>query len=298
MPSTIYDKNGDARDVDMFDFLPPLDGEIHIYYGRIGCGKTYAGTRNILKELRAGQVVVANWHIKWEGYDERDNLFYLILGALGLKKEFYSIPRSNFHHWDISKREFDGKRIKEDFVTFLSSLTDMSLHLDEGHLPFDSYEGKDMTPEKRSAVFSMRHFNRRLTVYTQRANSVHINLRGNTNRFFKCEKILDFPPLFFRKLRRRFRLQYFLVTEFQDLTSSSAVDESRLIDPETGLETGPYKNAVSSRSYWGRKKYFEMYDSKYLRDGAGHSHANNADLYFLSYGSILRSIWSKIKRKK
>lgn len=262
------------KEIDIFEILPPDEGDINIFYGRIGSGKTMAGTRNVIRELEEGQIVYSNWKIEWEGYDERTNLFKLLLGTLGLKKTFLKFPKENFHFWNFIANEIDGKRCA-DFTTQLAKLTDCSIHLDEGHIPFDSYEATRMSEQKRSAVFAMRHFDRSLNVYTQRANSVHINLRGNSNRFYKCEKLVDFS--LFKK-----RFIQFQITEFQDLTSSGAVDETRILDQE-GNETDEYAKQITQERYWGRKKYFEKYNSKYLRGDMGHSQPNYSELYRLSW---------------
>lgn len=259
-----------------YAIAPPAEGEINIYYGRIGQGKTSKGTRNIIESLRKGHVVYANWRIKWNGYDERTLWRYRILGLLGLKKTFKKFPANNYHFWNFATQEIDGIRTF-DFVTRLASLTDCDIHLDEGHIPFDSYEATKMDEKKRTAIFAMRHFNRSLTVYTQRANSVHINLRGNTNRFYKCEKIHDIKIPFIKT-----RFVQFLVTEFQDLTSSSTVDETRVMDEE-GKETSEYKFMVSESTYWAWKGHFAKFDSKYLRGDLEPSQINNLQVYRLNF---------------
>jgi len=288
MPSEI--KIGEQiQVVDIFDLLPPVEGEINIYYGRIGSGKTSAGTKNIFNELKKGRIVYSNWKIDWNGYDQRNSWLYILLGTLGLKREFFYYPPTNLHFWNFVKQEIDGKPCPS-FIDQLSKMTDCSIHLDEGHIPFDSYEATRMSEKKRSAVFATRHFDRSLTIYTQRANSVHVNLRGNSNRFFKCEKIYDF-----KILKKRFIL--FQVTEFQDLTAMGGVDETRLKD-EKGNETGDYLHAVSQIRYWGTKKLFTSFDSKYLREGTERSQTNYAELFKLKYGEIFKLIANKFKKEK
>lgn len=261
------------KEVDVLEMLPPDEGNISITYGRIGTGKTTRGTKNILSDLKRGIVVYANWRVKWEGYDERSSRFNIFLGLLGLKRNFYFFPKENFHYFPIT----------EKFIDDLAQLTSCNVHLDEGHIPFDSYEATRMGVEKRSAVFSTRHYDRSMYVYTQRANSVHINLRGNANRFFKCEVSRDFT--IFKKRFIRFR-----VTEFQDLTPNGAVDETRVLD-KNGEETDEYKFAVSEERYWGTKKIFNAFDSKYLRAGVPESQKNKAIAYRLSFRDKLKMLW-------
>lgn len=263
----------DGHEIDLFEILPPLEGEINIVYGRIGSGKTSRGTLNIWRELKDGNIIAANWKIDWQGYDEIADRWKRFLGYAGVKKVFYNFPRENFHHWNFANQTYDGKFCLP-FVDQLTSLTDISIHLDEGHIPFDSYEATRMDEKKRSAVFAMRHFNRRLTVYTQRANSVHVNLRGNSNRFYKCEKLLDFTIPFFKK-----RIIRFMVTEFQDLKGGE-IDETKDID-------GDYINAVSQTKYYGSEKLFSKFDSKYLRGGMLPSQRNAAIISTYT----LKEIW-------
>lgn len=258
---------------DIFEFLPPQEGEINIYYGRIGTGKTYAGTKNILEELREGHVVYANWNIKFDGYDERKFWYYRLAHWLGFKKTFLVVPKENFHFWDFTNQTIDNIKCFP-FIEQLALLNDCSIHLDEGHIPFDSYEATRMSEQKRSTIFATRHYDRKLTIYTQRANSVHINLRGNANRFYKCEKLRDFT--LFKK-----RFIQFIVTEFQDLTSAGSVDETRILD-ENGQETSEYKNAIEQKTFWGRKKIYEAYDTKYLRRGVPHYQPNKSK-FWLSF---------------
>jgi len=286
-----------GQEIDIFEILPPLEGSINIYYGRIGAGKTLAGTKNIYNELKDGIVCYANWDIDWQGYDEKESKWKLFLGLIKLKKNYFKYPKENFHFWNFVTQEIDNKPYQQyfndyskeyEFTDVLSKLTDCSVHLDEGHIPFDSYEATRMSEAKRSAVFAMRHFDRSLTVYTQRANSVHVNLRGNTNRFYKCEKTIDFTIPIWKK-----RIQYFTITEFQDLTSSNTVDETREKDKD-GNETGKYLHAVSVRSYFGTKKLFSRFNSKYLRTDAEHSQPNNAWYETLEWNEIRKLI---LKRK-
>lgn len=277
---------GENLKINGYELAPPLEGEINIYYGRIGQGKTSIGTKNILDSLMQGNVVAANWNIKWEGYDERKKFFPKLWGALGIKKNFLVIPKENFHFWNFARSEYDHERYT-DFVTKLAGLTDIDVHLDEGHIPFDSYEATRMPETKRSAIFGMRHFNRSLTVYTQRANSVHINLRGNTNRFYKCEKLWQWNIPFTNHSICRF-----LVTEFQDLDNSSTVREDRVLDEE-GQETTEYKYAVSEFTYFATSwSHFRKFDSKYLRGGLQPSQENNTALYRLTWKHRLIQFFS------
>lgn len=267
MPTTIYDKNGDPHEVDMFDIIPPDEGSMNQYYGRIGEGKTYAGTADAIDDLNRGQVVYTSWHIAWDGLDEREYLRYRFLYWLGIKKFFWKFPKDNWHFIDINRA---------DIVEFIGSLTDCIIYLDEGHLVLDSYITTKMSREDRATVLHTRHYDRTINVLSQRPTAIHVVVRANVNRFFKLEKIFD-VRLFWKK---NWRIVRFRKTEFQDTGADDKPDEAREVDPETGKEKG-YKFAVSEKHYLSRKRIRNAYDTKYLRGGKGHSqeqHGKRVDL--------------------
>jgi len=202
-----------------YDVAAADEGELNQIYGRIGCGKTLLATIKALKLLRRGQVVYTNWEIAWDGYDERDSRWLLFKGLLGLKKEFYVFPKDNLKFI----------KVDEEFIDKLGQLSDCTVMLDEGHLVLDSYTKTSMDMDRRNAVLWTRHFDRTIIVISQRPSAIHVTMRANVNRFYKCEKTFDFA--FFGH-----RFQRFLVTEFQDVTSSDVPDESRVMDEDK--ETG------------------------------------------------------------
>lgn len=246
----------------VLDIFPPDEGSIDQFYGRIGSGKTYMATKDVLADLKAGQVVYCNWKINWPGYDQRQNWFPLLLGLIGLKRNFYVYPASNLHYLPIDENFFDT----------LKNLTDCSVYLDEGHLAFDSYELTRMPIAKRAMVLHTRHYDRRIVIISQRSNAIHVTLRANVNRFFKCEKLLSlFGLIIFRK------------TEYQDLTGDEKVDEDQ---------------PISSELYLGRAKIFNCYNTKYLRNGAPSSQLNQAEIWNLTWKDILENLKNKIKPQK
>lgn len=260
------------KKVDVLDLIPPDEGEINQYYGRIGCGKTYAATVDILRELTRGQVVYANWIIDWSGYDQRQILFYRLLGILGLKRHFLYFPKENLRYFEV----------KNTFTDDISQLTDCKIYLDEGHIAFDSYEMARMKMEKREAVLHTRHFNRTIVIISQRPSAIHVTLRANVNRFFKCEKVLDWKFFGIHLIR-------FKKTEFQDTDDNDKPKEDKIKefikDEKTGMmmakDTSEYEYAISTQYYWGRSKIFKAYDTKYMRKGMKSSQTNLAELWRL-----------------
>jgi len=272
MPTTIYDKEGNAVEVDIFDILPPDEGSMNQYYGRIGAGKTYAGTADALADLRRGQIVYTSWNLEWNGYNQEEHWWYRLLYALHIRNFYWVFPKSNWKFIDINR---------EDIVEFIGTLTDCIIYLDEGHLVLDSYLTTRMSRQDRATVLHTRHFDRTINVLSQRPTAIHVTVRANVNRFFKLEKILD-VKLFWKK---NWRIVRFLKTEFQDTGADDKPDEAREVDKETGKELG-YKFAVSQRWYWSRGKIRNAYNTKYMRGGLGHSQTQNG--YQTGRGAFVR----------
>jgi len=232
---------------ELIDLFEPREGSINFYYGRIGQGKTYAATADILDLLSRGHVVYANWRINWTGFDERQSWVHVFFKTLFFRKDFYSFPAENLRYFnpdDIS-------------VDFLNSLTDCDIFIDEGQWLLDSYEGNKFSKEKRKLLLHTRHLNRSLNIISQRTQAVQVSARGQVNRFFKCEKKLEWPFLIFKR------------TEYQDMKDND-VDESS--DP------------ISEKSYFASKKVMEAYDTKYLRAGIPKSQ----EVYFEAFRYSLR----------
>lgn len=240
-------------EIDLVDLFEAEEGSINQYYGRIGQGKTYNATADALADLAAGRVVYLNWHLHYEGFDERSSLMQLLGSLLGLKRRFYRFPKENLRYISID----------HNFLDNFEKLTDCKVYLDEGHVAFDSYEMAKMSLRKRQAVLHTRHFNRTICIISQRPTAVHVSMRANVNIFYKCEKLLQWPLLIFRR------------TEFQDLTG------------ETVDETQP----ISSKVYFAKKHVLNAYNSKYLRNGMEPSQKVFFEAYDLSYRERLSQFW-------
>jgi len=226
--STIVSSGKKVEEIDLVDLFPPAEGVITQYYGRIGSGKTYTGTKDVLNDLKKGRVVYTNWSIHYEGYDSREEILWSIISLFWpFKLRYYVFPKENLRHIEVD----------EHFLDTFEKLTDAIIYLDEGHVAFDSYEMAKMSLRKRKAVLHTRHFNRSINIISQRPTAVHVSMRANVNRFYKCENVLRWPFLLFRR------------TEYQDLTNESVDEEQPL----------------STRWYIGQKKVLEAYDTKYLR---------------------------------
>jgi hypothetical protein len=238
MPTTIF-QGERVKEVELLDLFPPSEGVISQYYGRIGSGKTYAATADIFELLRCGKVVYANWHIHYDGYDERKSFFRVFITLVfPWITRFYVFPKENLHYFEFSD-EWAQKQGFKDWPDWFSHLTDCHLFGDEGHVMFDSYVSTRMSMEKRAAVLHTRHFDRSIHIVSQRPTAIHVAMRANVNKFYKCEKVLGWPLIRFRRV------------EYQDMVNEN-VDENE-------------EKIVSVKQYWGRKRIFEAYDTKYLR---------------------------------
>jgi hypothetical protein len=248
MPTSILEGEK-VKEIELVNLFPPYAGMITQYYGRIGSGKTYAATMDVLELLRRGQVVYTNWKLNFDGYDERKSAFHVFITIiLFWKKRFYKFPKENLHFLDVDK----------DFHDKLAKITDSHIFLDEGHVAFDSYEMARLSIEKRKNILHTRHFDRSIHIISQRPTAVHVVMRANVNVFYKCELQWSFMSLI------RFRR-----TEYQDMLNEN-VDEDE-------------EKVVSVKHYWGEKRIFNSYNTKYLRGGMAASQKVLFEAFDLKY---------------
>lgn len=262
-------------------------------YGKIKNGKTYLATLMALKQAELGQVTYVNWPIDWTGYDEREGIGYKLLGLIGVKKIFFKYPKSNLRFADLSDLKdvkIDGVSTGMNFYDWFGTLTSCSVFLDEGHIYYDSYLATKMDMSKRLAILETAHYDRSVYIISQRASAIHAVLRGNINIFYKVEK--TYEGWFGTRFRR---------IEFQETGADEKPNEERetIINPENGTKSyGDYMFAESIEKYWGKKKIYKIYNSKYRRLGAGESQENNAEIYHVSWKQNWDNIWSRKKKDK
>lgn len=246
---------------ELLDEFEAGEGTIDLIYGRIGNGKTYCATEMVLDDLRSGRVVYCNWHLNYEGYDERESRMQLFASLLfPWRKRFYEFPKENLRYFNADDID----------IEFLSSLTDCEVYIDEGQWIFDSYEGTKFSKAKRRLILHTRHMNRRLVIITQRPTAIQVSARGNVNRYFKCEKWLTWPFLVFRQW------------EFQDMVGET-VDEMNPVG--------------KPRVFFAKKRIFEAYNSKYLRGGVQRSQELYVRAYELSVFERVRALFRAIGLK-
>jgi len=243
--------------IDLAELFPAGEHGIYAYYGRIGQGKTYAMTADILEALHAGRVVYVNYPIRFQGYSQESSWFWLIAGLFGLKKRYYTFPKDNLKTLDVDEHFHDN----------FSKLTDCIVALDEGYVAFDSYQLAKMSMKDRKNVLHTRHFDRSIWYTTQRPSAIHVTMRAQTNVFYKVKRILKMGKfvVFSRK-------EY-------DLGSDDSVDEN---------------NCFSTKLYVGKKNVFESYNTKYLRGGVVPSQKVFVEINDLKYKWILWRVREKI----
>lgn len=221
---------------DLLDVFSASEGSINLYYGRIGNGKTYNATADIIDLLRQGKVVYCNWIINVEDFDDRKSFWMALKNFLFFRKRYYFIPCSKNLHI-FNPEDFDST---SELVEWMSKLNDCHIFYDEGQDMFDSYEGTRFSKAKRRLILHTRHFHRTLNIITQRPTAIQVSARGNVNKFFKCVKIASWPWVRFARY------------EFQDMVGET-VDET--VEP------------VSKKVYWAKRSVFRAYNTSYLADG-------------------------------
>lgn len=259
---TSYIKGKKVLEVELLDLFPPSEGEITQYYGRIGSGKTYSATQDILELLRRGKVVYTNWRINYNGTDERRSVWWLILSLIfPFKKRFYYFPPQNLKYI----------KIDENFQKTFSQLTDCHVFLDEGHVVFDSYQMARLKLEDRASILHTRHFDRAIHIISQRPTAVHVAMRANVNRFYKCECLFKIGPIV------RFKR-----TEYQDMVAET-VDEAE-------------EKVCSVKYYWGKTAIFDAYNTKYLRGSITPSQKVLFNAYDYPYLGRIVLLWNRLTK--
>lgn len=244
----------------IYRYFQPVEGGINLYYGLVGNGKTYNATSDILDLLRKGDVVIANWKIKVPDFDQRQSWLHILFHTIFFRKRFFKFPKENFHY--LNTDDID--------LSELSKYANCHVFIDEGQWLLDSYEGSKFSKEKRKVILHTRHYNRTLNIITQRPTSVHVSARGNVERYYKCEKMLSWPFLIFRR------------TEFQEMVN------------ETVDETKP----VSTKTYFANKTVMNAYSTLAMRGADAIEQKVNFQAWEYGFWDRLKLIGKKILNKK
>lgn len=260
-PKELKPVNDPRRDeIDIAALFGPAEHGLVAYYGRLGQGKTYAMTADIIEDLKRGGVWYVNYPIDWKGYDERNSPMQLFLGLIGLRRKYYEFNAKNLHYI----------KVDEHFHDKIEKITDAKVALDEGYVAYDSYEMAKLSMQKRQSILHARHYDRSFYYTVQRPTSIHVTLRANTNIFYRVRKIQIFHWVLFKR------------EEF-DLGTNEQVDE---------------ENRLSLKYYFGKKEIFRSYDTKYLRGNIEPSQVVHVELHRPSYWEILSRITGRYGRRR
>ena len=175
---------------EVYNLFKPVEGELTFYYGRIRNGKTYAATADILELLERGESVFANWAIDFQGFDERMSFKHVLLKWFFGRGDFFRYSGDNFHYF--SPDDVD--------VSFLGRLVNAHIFIDEGQWLLNSHQ-RDHDPEKRKLILHNGHYCRSLNIISQRPINVFKDMRSQINVWYKCEKVMSWPWLLFRRTR-------------------------------------------------------------------------------------------------
>lgn len=160
------------------------EGGIESYTGGIGEGKTYGACKRAVDDLMKGKVVYTSWPMildHFEG-DQRKDPFYAFWNLVTFRKRFFKFDlKKNWHYidyedektWYIDYKDkplheastfIEGKHrvYFDDFVEFITYLTDCVVYLDEGQDIFDSYEGTKMSKKREKYLQELDIYERRL----------------------------------------------------------------------------------------------------------------------------------------
>jgi len=250
---------------DLVDAFKSSEGSINMYYGLIGNGKTYSATADILELLKQGKVIYANWHIQVPDFDDRENLFLILMNLFLFRKRFYKIPcAKNLHFFDPEQFNTTGQ-----LVEWLSNLNDCQIFFDEGQDMFDSYEGTRFSKAKRRLILHTRHYHRTLNIISQRPTAIQVSARGNVNRFYKCVKLASWPWVRFARF------------EFQEMKGETVNEE---VDP------------VTKKTYWAKRSIYNAYNTDYLAEGIPKSQSVFFEAFDLSFREKIKLLKMKFEK--
>jgi hypothetical protein len=241
-----------------------------VYYGKTRNGKTRNATADIIELLKRGEVVFANWQVKFDGYDEREDKQALWVKLFFHKRYFFRYGPENFHYIDPIKL-IDGTG--EINIEFLNRLVGVHLFIDEGQwvLPsMDKTWSKDQV-EKMKLVLHGGHYCRSLNIITQRHQNISKNTRSQINVWYRCVKRLDI-----------FGLMIFQRFAIEDMKNDEPVEFD-----EEGRPLGVVKN------YFVNKKHdpvFQAYNTHAMRQEDAIEVPVEYRVYKLSFIEKLRAI--------
>jgi hypothetical protein len=204
---------------------------IYAFIGKQRSGKTVRMTHYVLKALRQGRVVYANYYINWNP-DAPMPWYRFILHKLGIWK-YKRYPKTNlrrFKNWD-------------DVLNVAGCV----IALDEGWQYFDSYQ--KLSIDKRMRLYQSGKWEIDYMYTVQRYKMTDINLRWSTDEFWYSTlykiPFLSYPLIIYR---------------LYDLNED---EDSATLDRKGIDAKGNIVDLAIKKVWWfTRKKHFDVYDTK------------------------------------
>lgn len=236
---------------EIIKFFPLVEGRNAVYYGKTRNGKTRTATADILDLLDRGEVVMANWEINWQGFDERSSSKIRWVSFFSRRKQFFIYKKENF----IYMNPTDLITGKGKFtIDYLKSLVGVHLFIDEGQWVLPSLE-RTLSPEllaKMELVLHGGHYCRSLNIITQRPQNISRNTRSQINIWYRCVKRID--------------MRWFIIFQRWEIEDMSASDDMPIEFEDT--EDGRKVPNGLCETYFANKRHdrvFEAYNTHGMR---------------------------------
>lgn len=140
------------------------------YTGKLGSGKTYTMTKDIVKELNKGTKVYSNYKINWYGYEEKRRWYKTLLIWLRIRKPYRYYPASNLSYWSET---YEILNLHEGIVA-----------IDEGSVYLNSRNWDSLDPEFQRKILQSRKDGLHIYFTAQRIGQIDITLRNLVNTFY------------------------------------------------------------------------------------------------------------------
>jgi len=228
------------------------EGTINFYYGKVRNGKTYAATADIIELLSRGEIVIANWDVKFDYFDERESFWHVFFKTLVGKRYFYRFDSRNFYYFAP-----DSPRLP--LVQNLRKEIGVHIFIDEGQWVLNSHV-RSVDEDSQKLVLTNGHYFRSLNIISQRAGNVIKDYRSQVTFWYLCQKKLSWPFVVFQK------------TIIEDM-----------VDDYPDEESDDNKRQV----YFANRRVFEAYNTHGMRQGE-RIREREFEVYRLSFGDKIR----------
>lgn len=172
------------------------------YTGKLGQGKTYTMTQDIVKALNKGVRVYSNYKIFWNGYKEEKRWWKTAFIYFGLRRDYIYYPASNLSYWSETEEILD--------------LENGIIAMDEGSVYLNSRNWALLDPEFQRKILQSRKDGLHIYFTAQRIGQIELTLRNLVNVFYVST---------FRSI---FGFKFFALGEFEMSNSGDISEEKRI----------------------------------------------------------------------